>query len=38
MKKAADRTGEDPGRVRRILNDLAREGFVAENEGTYTCR
>ncbi len=37
-EEAADRTGEDPGRVRRILNDLAREGFVAENEGTYTCR
>jgi A/G-specific adenine glycosylase len=29
---------EEPGRVRRILGDLAREGFVAENEGTYTCR
>ncbi|WP_332449360.1 A/G-specific adenine glycosylase [Methanoculleus sp.] len=29
---------EEPGRVRRILGDLAREGFVAEDEGTYTCR
>ncbi|WP_292519410.1 A/G-specific adenine glycosylase [Methanoculleus sp.] len=36
--EAAARTGEDPGRVRRILADLAREGFVAESEGTYTCR
>ncbi|KAF5044257.1 Endonuclease III [anaerobic digester metagenome] len=29
---------EEPGRVKRILGDLAREGFVAESEGTYTCR
>ncbi len=29
---------EEPGRVRRILADLAREGFVAESEGAYTCR
>ncbi|MDV2482816.1 A/G-specific adenine glycosylase [Methanoculleus sp. Wushi-C6] len=36
--EAAARTGEEPGRVRRILADLAREGFVAESEGTYTCR
>ena len=32
------RVCEEPGRVRRILGDLAREGFVAEDEGTYTCR
>lgn len=32
------RVCEEPGRVRRILGDLAREGFVVENEGTYTCR
>jgi A/G-specific adenine glycosylase len=36
--EAAARTGEDPGRVRRILADLAQEGFVAESDGTYTCR
>ena len=29
---------EEPGRVKRILGDLAREGFVAESEGAYTCR
>jgi len=32
------RVCENPGRVRKILGDLAREGFVAESEGTYTCR
>lgn len=32
------RVGEEPGRVRRILTDLAREGFIAEREGAYTCR
>jgi len=32
------RVCEEPGRVRRILGDLAREGFVAEDEGIYTCR
>ncbi|HOI12291.1 MAG TPA: A/G-specific adenine glycosylase [Methanoculleus sp.] len=32
------RLSEEPGRVRRILGDLAREGFVAESEGAYTCR
>lgn len=36
--EAAALTGEDPGRVKRILGDLAREGFVAESEGSYTCR
>lgn len=36
--EAAARTGEEPGRVKRILADLAREGFVAESDGTYTCR
>ena len=29
---------EEPGRVKRILGDLEREGFVAESEGVYTCR
>jgi A/G-specific adenine glycosylase len=29
---------EEPGRVKRILGDLTREGFVAESEGAYTCR
>ncbi len=29
---------EEPGRVRRVLTDLAREGFIAESGGTYTCR
>ena len=32
------RVCEDPGRVRRILGDLEKEGFIAESEGTYTCR
>jgi A/G-specific adenine glycosylase len=36
--EAAARTGEEPERVRRILAGLAREGFVAESDGTYTCR
>jgi A/G-specific adenine glycosylase len=35
---AAARVAEDPGRVRRILGDLVREGFIAETGGTYTCR
>lgn len=29
---------EEPGRVKRILGDLEREGFVAESEGAYTSR
>jgi len=37
-RRAAARVAADPGRARRILDDLVREGFVAESEGTYTCR
>ena len=37
-EEAAARVAADPGRARRILDDLVREGFVAESEGTYTCR
>lgn len=29
---------EDAERVRRILGDLEKEGFIAESEGTYSCR
>ncbi len=32
------RVSEDTGRIRRILGDLEREGFIAESEGTYACR
>jgi A/G-specific adenine glycosylase len=32
------RVGEDADRVKRILGDLEKEGFIAESEGTYTCR
>ncbi len=35
-EEAAARVAEDPMRVKRILIDLVREGFVAESEGTYT--
>jgi A/G-specific adenine glycosylase len=37
-KEVILRLCEEPGRVKRILGDLAREGFVAESEGAYTCR
>ena len=37
-EEAAARVAADPGRARKILDDLVREGFVAESEGTYTCR
>nr|WP_301002633.1 A/G-specific adenine glycosylase [Methanoculleus sp.] len=37
-EEVAARVGEEPGRVRRILIDLTREGFIAESGGTYTCR
>ena len=37
-EEAAARVAADPGRVRRILDDLVREGFVMESKGTYTCR
>ncbi len=37
-KEVILRVCEEPGRVKRILADLTREGFVAESEGTYTCR
>ncbi|MDN7013330.1 A/G-specific adenine glycosylase [Methanoculleus sp. FWC-SCC3] len=37
-KEVILRLCEEPGRVKRILGDLAQEGFVAESEGTYTCR
>ncbi|MCK8519310.1 HhH-GPD family protein [Methanoculleus sp. 7T] len=32
------RVSEDAERVRRILGDLEKEGFIAESEGRYTCR
>ena len=32
------RVCENPGRVRKILGDLEKEGFIAESDGTYTCR
>ncbi|HOB18695.1 MAG TPA: A/G-specific adenine glycosylase [Candidatus Methanoculleus thermohydrogenotrophicum] len=32
------RVSRDTVRVRRILEDLKREGFIAESGGTYTCR
>ncbi|MDV4343281.1 A/G-specific adenine glycosylase [Methanoculleus sp. YWC-01] len=37
-KEVILRLCEEPGRVKRILGDLAREGFVAESEGAYTCK
>ncbi|KLK88815.1 endonuclease III [Methanoculleus sediminis] len=37
-KEVILRLCEEPGRVKRILGDLAREGFVAESDGAYTCR
>ncbi|SCL76584.1 putative A/G-specific adenine glycosylase YfhQ [Methanoculleus chikugoensis] len=37
-KEVILRLCEEPGRVKRILGDLAREGFVAESGGTYACR
>lgn len=37
-KEVILRLCEEPGRVKRILGDLAREGVVAESEGAYTCR
>ena len=37
-KDVIPRLCEEPGRVRRILADLEREGFLAESNGTYTCR
>ncbi|KUK63192.1 MAG: HhH-GPD family protein [Methanoculleus marisnigri] len=32
------RVCENPGRVRKILGDLEKEGFIAESDGAYTCR
>lgn len=32
------RISEDTGRVRRLLGDLEKEGFITGCEGTYTCR
>ncbi|ABN57648.1 MULTISPECIES: HhH-GPD family protein [Methanoculleus] len=37
-KEVILRLCEEPGRVKKILGDLAREGFVAESKGAYTCR
>jgi A/G-specific adenine glycosylase len=37
-KEVILRVCENPGRVRKILGDLEKEGFIAESDGTYTCR
>lgn len=37
-EEVAARVSEDAERVKRILGDLEKEGFIAESEGTYSCR